>query len=110
LAQHTKTGENILKWPQNSPNGHKVYQMVVKYTNIVHCKTLQNWPKLGFLLLKTFHLATLTHIGRSFQLTPRPSVRPSGVDFMDQFRSKLSVAIFRPNVINFEYISGNYYC
>jgi hypothetical protein len=23
--------------------------MAIKYTNIFHCKILQNWPKLGFL-------------------------------------------------------------
>jgi hypothetical protein len=30
------------------PNGRKVDQMAIKYTNIYHCKTLQNLPKLGF--------------------------------------------------------------
>jgi hypothetical protein len=34
--------------------------MVIKYTNIFHCKTLQNLPKLGFFGLKICHLATLT--------------------------------------------------
>jgi hypothetical protein len=29
-------------------NGHKIYQMVVKYTNIFHCKSLQNLPKLWY--------------------------------------------------------------
>jgi hypothetical protein len=63
------------KWPQNIPNGRKIYQMVTKYTkrphnkpidhkitqmatkytkmatkytNIVRCKTLRNLPQLGF--------------------------------------------------------------
>jgi hypothetical protein len=26
--------------------------MVIKYTNIFHCKTLQNLPRLGFLVWK----------------------------------------------------------
>jgi hypothetical protein len=37
------------EWPQNIPNGRKIHQMAVNYTNIFHCKTLQNLPKLGFL-------------------------------------------------------------
>jgi hypothetical protein len=32
--------------------------MAIKYTNIFHCKTLQNLPKLGFFGLKICHLAT----------------------------------------------------
>jgi hypothetical protein len=34
-------------------------QVFIKYTDIFHCKTLQNLPKFGFLGLKTNHLATL---------------------------------------------------
>jgi hypothetical protein len=41
------------------PNGPKIDQMVLKYTNIFHCKTLQNVPKIGIFGLKTWHLATL---------------------------------------------------
>jgi hypothetical protein len=48
------------KWPQNIQNGHTIGipnvriidQMATKYTNIFHCKTLQNLPKLGFLVRK----------------------------------------------------------
>jgi hypothetical protein len=36
---------NVYKWPQNIPNGSKIYQMAIKYTNICHSKTLQNLPK-----------------------------------------------------------------
>jgi hypothetical protein len=50
LAQHIQTLKNI-------PNNHKMYQIAVKvdqmtinYTNIVHCKTLQNLPKSGILV------------------------------------------------------------
>jgi hypothetical protein len=44
LVQHTKTGKmfqktikkqmatKYTKWPQNIPNGHKIYQMATKYT------------------------------------------------------------------------------
>jgi hypothetical protein len=42
------------KKPKNIPNSHKIYQMAarytkidnmaIKYTNIFHCKTLQNLP------------------------------------------------------------------
>jgi hypothetical protein len=38
------------KWPQNIPNGHKIYQIALQYQ--YHCKTLQNLPKLGFLVWK----------------------------------------------------------
>jgi hypothetical protein len=34
------------------PNGRKIDQMAIKYTNIFHRKTLQNLPKFGFLVLK----------------------------------------------------------
>jgi hypothetical protein len=37
--------------------------MGIKYTNIFHCKSLQNLPKLGFLGLKIYHLATV-HVVR----------------------------------------------
>jgi hypothetical protein len=47
------------KWPQNMPNGSKIDQMALKYTAIVHYKTLENLPKLGFFGLKIYHLATL---------------------------------------------------
>jgi hypothetical protein len=43
---------NVSKWPQNIPYGRKTDQIVIKYTNIFHCKTLQNLPKLGFLVWK----------------------------------------------------------
>jgi hypothetical protein len=33
--------------------------MATKYTNIFNCKTLHNLHKLGFLVLKICHLATL---------------------------------------------------
>jgi hypothetical protein len=37
-------------WPQNISNGRKIDQMVIKYTKNFHSKTLQNLPKLGFLV------------------------------------------------------------
>jgi hypothetical protein len=36
-VQHTKSGKKV-------PNGRKIYQKATKYTNIFHCKTLQNLP------------------------------------------------------------------
>jgi hypothetical protein len=32
------------------PNGRKIDQTAIKYTNIFNCKILQNLPKLGFLV------------------------------------------------------------
>jgi hypothetical protein len=34
------------------PNGRKIDQIAIKFTNIFYCKTLQNLPKLGFLVRK----------------------------------------------------------
>jgi hypothetical protein len=47
------------KLPQNIPNGWKIYQMATKYTNIFHCKNLQNLPEIEIFGLKINHLATL---------------------------------------------------
>jgi hypothetical protein len=41
--------KNYTKWPQHLPNIRNLNQMALKYTNIFHCKALQNLPKLGFL-------------------------------------------------------------
>jgi hypothetical protein len=32
---------------------HIIEQMVIEYTNLFHCKTLPNLPKLGFFGLKS---------------------------------------------------------
>jgi hypothetical protein len=40
-------------------NGSKIDQMVIKFTNIFYCMTLQKLTKLGFMVLKIHHLATL---------------------------------------------------
>jgi hypothetical protein len=37
------------------PNGHKMFQTIIKYNNIIHSKSLQ----IGILGLKINHLATL---------------------------------------------------
>jgi hypothetical protein len=36
------------QWQQNIPNGRKIDQMAIKYTNIFHCKTLQNLKTWDF--------------------------------------------------------------
>jgi hypothetical protein len=40
------------KWPLNMTNGHKIYQLASKYTNILRNMILENLPKLGFLVSK----------------------------------------------------------
>jgi hypothetical protein len=50
LVQHTKTGKNIPKLLQNIPNGSEIDRMAIPFTNIFHCKKLQNLPKFGFLV------------------------------------------------------------
>jgi hypothetical protein len=76
LVQYTKTvkiyqiSSRYTNWPQNISNGRQIDQVSTKYTNIlhcralfkevarggertrVHCKTLQNLPKLEFLVWK----------------------------------------------------------
>jgi hypothetical protein len=53
---HGKTyqnGRKYINWPHNLPNCHKIYQMALKCTNILHSKTyLLNILKLGFLVWK----------------------------------------------------------
>jgi hypothetical protein len=46
-----KTYQNGKKYT-NGHKLHKIYQMAIKYTNNIHCNTLQNLPKLGFLVWK----------------------------------------------------------
>jgi hypothetical protein len=50
-------GENVPNNHKNNqsdtqyiPNGGKIDQMAIKYTSIFQSKTLQNIPKLGFLV------------------------------------------------------------
>jgi hypothetical protein len=56
LGTTYQNGKKYAKLPPNIPNGHNIYQMAlnrthfIKYTNIFHCKTLKNLPKLGFLV------------------------------------------------------------
>jgi hypothetical protein len=49
----------IYQWPQAIPNGHKLHQMVIKYTNSFHSQALQNLPKFEIFGFKINHLATL---------------------------------------------------
>jgi hypothetical protein len=44
----TKWPQNILKGHKIQQNGNKIQQMAGKCTNIFHCKSLQNLPKLCF--------------------------------------------------------------
>jgi hypothetical protein len=52
LGKYTKLNIKYTKWPQNIPNIRKIYQKAIKYTNIFHCKSLQNWPELLFFVWK----------------------------------------------------------
>jgi hypothetical protein len=36
------------KWSQNIPNGSKMDQLAIKFTNICHCKTLKIYPNWDF--------------------------------------------------------------
>jgi hypothetical protein len=56
LVQYTNTEKiyqittKYTKCPKSISNGYKIDQMSVKYDNIFHCKSLQNSPKLLFLV------------------------------------------------------------
>jgi hypothetical protein len=41
---------NYTKCRSNTTKDRKMDQVSIKYTNIFHCKTLQNVPKFGFLV------------------------------------------------------------
>jgi hypothetical protein len=41
---------NYTKCPQNITKDRKMGLVSIKYTNIFHCKTLQNLPKFAFLV------------------------------------------------------------
>jgi hypothetical protein len=56
-------GKTIPNDPQNNPNGHEIYQMAVKYTNIFHLNDLKNIPRLVFWGYEK-NLATLVAHGR----------------------------------------------
>jgi hypothetical protein len=49
----------MTKRRQKIPNGGKMDQNAIRYTNIFHCKKLQNLHILGIFGLKIYHLATL---------------------------------------------------
>jgi hypothetical protein len=51
LAQHTKTGKDVPN-DEKYTEGHKMYQMAVKYTKLPHnIPTLsQNLPQVGFMV------------------------------------------------------------
>jgi hypothetical protein len=53
----------------NIPNIHKIFQMILKYTNIFQSKALQKLPKIGIIGLKINHLATLSRNGSDRQLS-----------------------------------------
>jgi hypothetical protein len=58
------------KWPQYTP-------MANKFTNIFHWKTLQNLPKLEFLVWKyMYHLATLLHATQLVSSDTKKSAQP----------------------------------
>jgi hypothetical protein len=58
LVQSTKKGKiyhitsNYTKPPLNITKDCKLDKVSIKYTNIFHCKTLQNLPRFGFLVWK----------------------------------------------------------
>jgi hypothetical protein len=55
-VQNTKTGKNVPNYhkiyqiARKMPNGRNIDQTALEYTTIFHGKTLQSFPKLGFLV------------------------------------------------------------
>jgi hypothetical protein len=46
---------------QNIPNGSKIHQMAITYTNIFHLQDPTKFSQIGIFGLKIYHLATLGH-------------------------------------------------
>jgi hypothetical protein len=68
LGATYQNGKNVPKWPQNIPNGHKFFQIAVKYLQQMAIKFTNIFlyyidsPKFtltGIFGLKIYHLATL---------------------------------------------------
>jgi hypothetical protein len=66
LGPNIPKRKKYAKWPKTIPKGHKLYQMavkvfqmVIKYTNIFHSKALRIFTKFGIFGLKTNHLSRL---------------------------------------------------
>jgi hypothetical protein len=53
--KYTRIAIKYTKMPQNIPNGRKIVQMAVQYTNIVHCKSI--FTRSRIFGLKICHLA-----------------------------------------------------
>jgi hypothetical protein len=68
--------------------------MTIQYTNIFHCKTLQNLPKSGFFGLKICHLATLLPMEMFVVLFGTKSI--AGETSMSIFCKRLQERLFPP--------------
>jgi hypothetical protein len=55
--------------------------MAIKFTNIFHCKTLQNFPKLGFLFSKYAS-------GNPAELAPADQFNTMGTDLISTLQIK----------------------
>jgi hypothetical protein len=84
VVQYTKTDKiyqsaiNFTKWPENSPNGHKVYQRLPS----------QDHPKftqIGIFGLKINHLATLP-VSRKLSSLETDSRRGRGINGSEKMR------------------------
>jgi hypothetical protein len=51
-VKYTKMTTKYTQWYKHIWNGSSIDRMAVKFTNIFHCKTIQNLSKLGFLVWK----------------------------------------------------------
>jgi hypothetical protein len=69
LGPKYQNGEKYTKLPQNIPNGHKIFQMVIKYTKIFPLQDPTNFTQIGIFGLKTNHLATLVGFRPNFVLS-----------------------------------------
>jgi hypothetical protein len=50
-----KRPQKYTKLPKKIRNGSKKDQMAIKFTNIFHCKTLQNFTQIGILWFENIH-------------------------------------------------------
>jgi hypothetical protein len=108
-GKYTKLPQHIPIVYKIIPNGRKIYQMSVKYTNIFHCKTHQNLPIFDFwfenipsgrdLVCRYIH----TYIVASSERTPNRYICEE-VQFtlseqllLEEVRSKIAATFFSPS-------------
>jgi hypothetical protein len=84
------------KWTWHLPNGHKIYQMVINYTQIFHSLEPPTYTQNGIFGVEIYHLATLVHTATTLRKIPlgrKNRLRKKCFCQILDFCSKVSVAL-----------------